>query len=64
MDNITHTFVGLGVGVVVNDQTPLLAGLVTTVLLYTRCSATRKLSVHRVLDPVGAGQLTDAVIKR
>jgi uncharacterized membrane protein len=58
--------VGLGVGVVANDQTPLLAGLATTVLLYTWWLRTDNflVALHRVLDPVGAGQLTDAVIKR
>src|SRR5262249_10203367 len=57
---------GLVVGMVVWDQTPLLAGLVTTVLLYTWWLRTDNFlgALHRVLDPVGAGQLTDAVIKR
>ncbi|GAA3430473.1 hypothetical protein [Kutzneria kofuensis] len=58
--------VGLAVGMAVWDQTPLLAGLVTTVLLYTWWLRTDNFlgALHRVLDPVGAGQLTDAVIKR
>lgn len=58
--------IGLAVGMVVSDQTPLLAGLVTVVLLYTWWLRTDNFlgALHRALDPVGAGQLTDAVIKR
>ena len=58
--------VGLVVGMVWWDQTPLLAALVTTVLLYTWWLRTDNFlgALHRALDPVGAGQLTDAVIKR
>jgi hypothetical protein len=58
--------VGLAVGMLVWDQTPLLAGLVTTVLLYTWWLRTDNFlgALHRALDPVGAGQLTGAVIKR
>ena len=58
--------VGLAVGMAIWDQTPLLAGLVTTVLLYTWWLRTDNFlgALHRALDPVGAGQLTDAVIKR
>jgi uncharacterized membrane protein len=57
---------GLVVGMATYDQTPLLAGLVTTVLLYTWWLRTENFlgALHRALDPVGAGQLTDAVIKR
>jgi hypothetical protein len=58
--------VGLVVGVVFWDQTPLFAAVATTVLLYTWWLRTDNflVALHRVLDPVGAGQLTDAVIKR
>ncbi|QUQ70071.1 hypothetical protein [Kutzneria sp. CA-103260] len=58
--------VGLVVGMATYNQTPLLAGLVTAVLLYTWWLRTENFldALHRVLDPVGAGQLTDAVIKR
>jgi hypothetical protein len=57
---------GLVVGMVFWDQTPLLAGVVVTVLLYTWWLRTDNFlgALHRALDPVGAGQLTDAVIKR
>ncbi|MEV6603285.1 hypothetical protein [Kutzneria sp. NPDC051319] len=57
---------GLVVGMVFWDQTPLLAALVVTVLLYTWWLRTDNFlgALHRALDPVGAGQLTDAVIKR
>ncbi|MFI9380814.1 hypothetical protein [Kutzneria sp. NPDC052558] len=57
---------GLVVGMATFDQTPLLAGLVTAVLLYTWWLRTDNFlaALHRALDPVGAGQLTDAVIKR
>ena len=57
---------GLAAGMAVHDQTPLLAGLVTAVLLYTWWLRTENFlgALHRVLDPVGAGQLTGAVIKR
>ena len=58
--------VGLIVGMATYDQTPLLAGLVTAVLLYTWWLRTDNFlgALHRALDPVGAGQLTGAVIKR
>jgi hypothetical protein len=57
---------GLAVGVVVSDQTPLFTGLVTAVLLYTWWLRTDNFlgALHRILDPVRAGQLTDAVIRR
>jgi uncharacterized membrane protein len=57
---------GLIVGMAIYDQTPLLAGLVTAVLLYTWWLRTDNFvgALHLALDPVGAGQLTGAVIKR
>lgn len=59
-------YTGLVVGMAAWNQTPLLTGLVTTVLLYTWWLRTDNFlgALHRVLDPVRAGQLTDAVIKR
>ncbi|AHI02109.1 hypothetical protein GCM10010174_33680 [Kutzneria viridogrisea] len=57
---------GLVLGWLARDLTPLVAGLACMLLLYTWLLRTDNFlgALRGLLDPVGAGQLTDAVVKR
>lgn len=57
--------IGFATALVITDRTPLLAGVACTVLLYTWLLRTDNFlaALRGLLEPVGAAQLTAAVVK-